>query len=181
MQDTDLLRDLKQGHANALENIIREYHPYVAKIICTILHEYLHEVDVQRMINHVFFRLWKSRERIDSSRPEAIKHYLGAIARNAAIDEKRKVISHLPMEEHILGTVNESYSQIELREVLISAIKQLDKQSQVIFLKFYFQGKPISKIAIEHGITESSVKTILSRGRKKLKTLLSEGGVIYEN
>lgn len=181
MNEFELIQQLKRGDAMTLEKIISEYNSYVATIICTILHEYLCEVDIQGLINQVFFLLWKNKEKIEPEKCENIKYYIGAIARNAAINEKKKIKQHLPLDEHIIGEIKDTYSQIELREILMNALKKLDKDCQVILLKFYFQGKKISQIAKEENLTESSVKNKLKRSREKLRLILEKGGFIYES
>ena len=181
MNEIILVKQLKEGNTKALEKIIFEYNSYVATIICTILHESLYEIDVQGLINQTFFLLWKNKEKIELEKCESIKYYIGAIAKNLAINEKRKVKQHLPLDEYSIGEVEDSYSRVELREILMSALKELDKDCQVILLKFYFEGKKITQIAAEENMTESSVKNKLKRSREKLKLILEKGGFLYEN
>lgn len=175
------VKQLKEGNTKALEKIIFEYNSYVATIICAILHENLYQIDVQGLINQTFFLLWKNKEKIKLEKCESIKYYIGAIAKNLAINEKRKVKQLLPLDEYSIGEVEDSYSQVELREILMSALKELDKDCQVILLKFYFEGKKITQIAAEENMTESSVKNKLKRSREKLKLILEKGGFLYEN
>lgn len=88
---------------------------------------------------------------------------------------------HLELDEHIIGEVNEKLSQVELQIILSKAIKQLAKDSQIILLKFYFQGKTINQIAQEERLPEATVKTKLKRSREKLKEILVKEGFIYED
>lgn len=88
---------------------------------------------------------------------------------------------HLPFDEQIFLTVNDAFSQIELRKVLLDTLKGLRAEYQIVLIKFYFQGKTIEQIAKEEKKSPSTIKTWLKRSREKLKIALEEGGFIYEN
>ena len=52
-----LILQLQQKEIAALEEIIQTYHNYVAKIVYSILSFYSTEIDIQAVINQVFFAL----------------------------------------------------------------------------------------------------------------------------
>ena len=56
-----LILQLQQKEIAALEEIIQTYHNYVAKIVYSILSFYSTEIDIQAVINQVFFALGKGR------------------------------------------------------------------------------------------------------------------------
>lgn len=172
---------MEQKDTKAFEKIVKQYHSYVVTIIYNILHGYLNEIDIQAVVNQVFFQLWNNMEKIDLDTYNDIKPYLGAIARNTAITERNKVMPHLELKEHIIGEMNEKLSQVERKVILSKAIRQLPKDSQIILLKFYFQGKTINQIAQEEKLPESTVKTKLKRSREKLKQILEKEGFVYED
>lgn len=89
-KEIDLIRRLKTGDESALEEIIKVFNQYVASIVSKILYGYTDGIDIQGIINYVFFQLWQNSDRLDASRGSGLKSYLGTIARNAAINEKRK-------------------------------------------------------------------------------------------
>ncbi|WP_346910622.1 RNA polymerase sigma factor [Faecalicatena orotica] len=181
MNYIDIITRLKERDTKALEEIILEFNQYVAAIVYTILQGYIDEIDIQGIINQVFFILWEKAEKIDIKDYNDLKPYLGAIARNTAINEKKKITPTVPLDEHILGEINENFSQVELRAILLSALKQLSTENQIILLKFYFQEKTIKQIAEEEKQPESTVKTKLKRSKAKLKRILEKEGFIYEN
>lgn len=181
MEYIDIITRLKERDPKALEEIIREFNSYVAKIVYTILQGYANEIDIQGIVNQVFFTLWEKADLIDSTNYNDLKPYLGAIAKNTAINEKKKIIHTLPLNEHIIGDINEKLSQVELKTILDSALKQLSMEDQMILLKFYFHGKTVKQIAQEGKIPESTIKTRLKRSKTKLKKILEKEGFIYEN
>lgn len=181
MNYVDLISRLKGKEPEALEEVIRQYNAYVAAIVFHTLEGCANILDMQAVMNNIFFTLWENAEKIDTSKYSDLKPYLGTIARNLSLNEKRKRMLHLPLDEQILMTVNDDFSQIELREVLLDALKELRMEYQIVLIKFYFQGKTIEKIADKEKKSQSTIKTWLKRSREKLKKALEEGGFIYEN
>ncbi|MCI9631801.1 MAG: RNA polymerase sigma factor [Ruminococcus sp.] len=180
MACSELVMRLKRKDQSALEELIRKYNAYVAAITYTILQGHLPEIDIQGVINQVFFRLWEHAENLHMEKDEEIKPYIGAVARNAALNEKKKIISSMPLEEEILGEFTDSFSQVELRKLLLDALKELSTENQVLLLKFYFQGKTIRQISEEEQQPISTIKTKLRRSREKLRFILEKGGYTYE-
>jgi DNA-directed RNA polymerase specialized sigma24 family protein len=121
---------------------------------------------------------WERAEQIDTNKCEDIKCYLVAIAKHEAINERNKIRPHVELDENVIGNSAKVFADIELREVIYSALQQLKTEYQIILLKYYYQEK---LIASEEGIPESTVKTKLKRGREKLKEILIKECVIDEN
>jgi RNA polymerase sigma factor (sigma-70 family) len=168
----ELITRLKRKEPEALEEIIRQYNAYVATIVYNTLGGYADILDMQAVINSIFFTLWENAEKIDTQNYFDLKPYLGTIARNISLNEKKK---------NIFLTVNDDFSKIELRDMLLSALKELRTEYQIVLIKFYFQGKKIKQIAKEEHQSEATIKTWLKRSREQLKELLMRGGFIYEN
>ena len=118
--------------------------------------------------------LWEKAEQIDTNKCEDIKCYLAAIAKHEAINERNKIRPHVELDENVIGNSAKVFADIELREVIYSALQQLKTEYQIILLKYYYQEKLIREIASEEGIPESTVKTKLKRGREKLREILNE-------
>ena len=181
MKEREIIQRLANGDQKSLEIIIQEYNAYVFSIVKTILIEYKNEADIQGIVNQIFFRLWEKRGEIDFEKYDSIKYYLGAIARNIAINEKRKLIKYVSLDEKIFEDDTNPYSRVEMRTIILAALKELDLKSQIVLLKFYFQGKTIGKIAMEEEISETAVKSRLKRGREKLRVILEKGGIYCED
>ena len=118
------------------------------------------------MVNQIFFTLWHKANKIDPSKSVTIKGYLGILARNTAINEKKKCIPDY---------------QVELRLLLANALRKLNKDEQLILVLFYFQNEKIADISRITGIPASTVKSKLKRCKEKMKKFLEEGGNQYEN
>lgn len=180
--DILLIDKLKNNDPDAMDIIIEKYNQYVVSIISSILYGFTGQIDMQAVTNDVFFSLWKNADSIDTSRNTSLKSYIAAMARNAAINEKKKKLHYeLPLEDHIIGNYSEKYDQIELRDLIMRSLKELKKNEQYILLKYYFQCKTVPEISNELGIPQSTIKSNLRRSRVKLKKILIERGYFYES
>ena len=164
-KELELIRRLKKKDQEALEEIIRLFHQYAAAIISRILYGQADRIDMQGVINDVFFRLWEHADSIDPEKGGSLKSYIGALARNTAIAEKKKLRNTVSLEEDIFGNLPDQFHQAELRSVILSALKELTLQ----------------QIADEWRLPLPTVKSRLQRSRKKFKTILEERGFSYED
>lgn len=179
--EIELIRRIQKGDESALTIIISEYHPYVVKIVYSILGSYAHKVDLQGVVNQIFFTLWQKARKFDPSKSITLKGYLGALARNTAINEKKKYISDFQINDEVIGNVPDDFNRAELRLLLTDALRRLNKDEQLILVLFYFQNEKINDISRMTGIPASTVKSRLKRCREKMKKFLEEGGNQYEN
>lgn len=176
-----LAERLKRGDVTSLEQIIDTFSGYVCIVIRNFSRGTLSEQDIDELCADVFFNLWEHRETLDLGIP--LKAYLSAIARNAV---KNRFRSLKPTAEDIseLEIADEFSieSQAEISEImraLDDALKKLPKRDREIFMRFYFYGEKSSEIAEITGIAESSVRSVLSRTRNKLKDYLTKRGFDY--
>ena len=65
--------------------------------------------------------------------------------------------------------------------MILSALKELEPEEQMVLLKFYFQDKTIQVIADESGQPLPTVKSRLQRSRRKFRKILEERGFNYES
>ena len=69
----------------------------------------------------------------------------------------------------------------ELAKVINAFIDELPEHEQKIFVCRYWYFDSISTISVRFGFSESKVKSMLHRTRKRLRSKLSEEGVIIGN
>ena len=65
MNEQEVIQKLVEGDVESLEIIIKEYNSYVSAIVRTILCEHKNEIDIQSVVNQVFFLMWKNSKKID--------------------------------------------------------------------------------------------------------------------
>ena len=159
--ENELIRRIQKGDESALAIIISEYHAYVGKIVYSILGSYSHKIDPSKSVT--------------------IKGYLGTLARNTAINEKKKCIPDYQINDEVIADISDDFNQVELRLLLANALRKLNKDEQLILVLFYFQNEKIADISRITGIPASTVKSKLKRCKEKMKKFLEEGGNPYEN
>lgn len=179
--ENELIRRIQKGDESALAIIISEYHAYAGKIVYSILGSYSHKIDLQGVVNQIFFTLWHKANKIDPSKSVTIKGYLGTLARNTAINEKKKCIPDYQINDEVIADISDDFNQVELRLLLANALRKLNKDEQLILVLFYFQNEKIADISRITGIPASTVKSKLKRCKEKMKKFLEEGGNQYEN
>lgn len=186
MQTTEkrLAARLKNGDAAALKEIIDRYTGYVRTVIRNFSRGALSEEDVDELCSDVFFSLWQHRETLDAK--IGFRSYLSAIARNAVKDRFKSAKPHIENIEDISELDIPSEFSVEdtaqLRETmrcLDKGLKQLSEKEREIFARYYFYGEGTPAIAKKTGLSEGSVRSLLSRARNKLKEYLTERGFEY--
>ncbi len=172
--DVLLLRAVRGSSENALRQIIDKYTAYVCTIIRNTVGERMAHEDIEEVASDVFFALWES---VDKLKKENLKAYLGAIARNKAINKLREIRENLPLGEEFIAADDTPEDTLILdaeRSAVKSAILAMETPDRDIFLRHYYGTQTVAAIASETGMTESAIKHRLVRGREKLRRIIDK-------
>ena len=174
MTEESILRKLRAGNPEGLEELMDRYIPYVSTICWNILRNAMTAQDAEEVVSDVFLAAWNQAEDI---RPGAAKAWLGAVARNKAKTKLRRIGQELPLEEDCLELPDENTpaSTAERKEeqrLVRKAVDRLGDPEREIFLRHYYYAQTVQEIGAVMDMKESTVKTKLRRGRMRLKTLL---------
>ena len=173
-EEEKLLAGLKKRKHGSLEKTIDLYTPYVTVIVYNVVGAAMSKEDIEEVVSDTFLSLWKSAATLNSEKG-CIRSYLAAIARNRAKNKLRTIHTHEEINENIVSaykTPQEDIEEREKRALILELIKSLGEPDCEIFLRYYYYEEKISKIADITGLHVSTVKTKLSRGRKKIKEFL---------
>ena len=128
--------------------------------------------DKEEIISEVFFILWKNKHKLDINK--SLSSYIAGITRNLIKEYLRKIKVDVDISDYENSLY--SYDKIEFFNTEIQEIRNIEKKlenmkeiDKTIFLDFYYSSKSIKDIAIEHNISEFSVKQRLYRIRNKIK------------
>ena len=129
-----------------------------------------HTEDAQDIVQSAFEKLWVNREQV---LPEKAKSYLFTVAYHQMIDHIRKS-NKMPLSEDTKIPQQQIVQEDEeLKQVLMSAINELNPiQKSLVLLKDY-EGYSYQEIGEIMHLSESQVKVYLHRARLILKTKLS--------
>lgn len=167
---------------NVVQQIIlknEEAIPYLLKtyggLLNAIIRRYLNgnPQDIEECIADVLVSIWFHIGSFDPTKNE-FKQWIAAIAKYRAIDYMRKSeklkqhMSKVEFDERI----TRQPSLIQDRHDISNLLKGLNNIERKIFEKYYVEGVSSKEIAHEFQAKDSWVHNKLSRGRKKLKTIL---------
>ena len=182
MDEKQALRELRLGSETALCWLIDRYTPYVSAVVYNVIGQSVQREDREEVTADVFAALWHNAEKI---KPDAVKSWLGTVARNTAKNKLREVTSELPLEEDILLPETELPETVldrqERQRLVQQAVLAMDQPVREIFLRHYYYYQTVDRIAGEMELNPSTVKSHLHRGREKLRAVLQnkfsdEGG-----
>ena len=139
--------------------------------------------DAEEAVSSSYMKLWNA---IPPKRPQSLCGYLCAIVRNTALNLydtlRRRSCEELYGE--LADVIPDSVSQEdvtgahEISSCLNDFLRGCNPKSRDIFTGRYYFNMSVRDIAEGMGMTESAVKTRLSRTRAELKQFLTERGVV---
>jgi RNA polymerase sigma-70 factor (ECF subfamily) len=181
MEDKQIIELYFARNESAIAETDKKYGAYCRAVAYRILEDRL---DSEEIANDTYLRLWNS---IPPQRPDPLKPYIGRISRNLALDvydakhaKKRGGVT-LALEELTECLPFEDGREIgesaALSDLLSRFISSLRKRERTIFVRRYFHLYPISEIARDLGLNESTTAMTLSRIRAKLRKYLEKEGI----
>lgn len=187
MTDQQIVALYWQRSENAIAETDRHYGRYFHYIAFGILRD---AGDAEETVNDTYLKAWNT---MPPQRPNHLKAFLGRITRQLSINrleyntaQKRAGNQYRLALEELNGCIpadgagEDLADLIALRESLEDFLYSLPLQTRRIFIRRYWHLHSIAEIAASFSMSESKVKSILMRTRKKLKQHLTEGGFLHE-
>lgn len=179
INEENLVIELKRKNEKALEFVIKQYGGLIKSIIETTLYKFKDTGIIEECMDDVLLAIWENSHKFLEE--GSFKSWIGAIAKFKAIDYGRKNVKFLYHEdideadmaigcEASLKIINE-----EINKELKNLLKNLKDEDKEIFIRKYFNDEKSKDIANDIGRDEKFINNRLSRGRKKLKTMLLGG------
>lgn len=182
MESKEKIKDYMESSNLNIEKLINEYYAYVYTIVKNLKSISLSNEDMEEIISDTFFAIWKNSKQL--SQDVNIKPYLAGIAKNIIKNKYRTThinFSIADYEEKIIdiASLQKITEENEQNEIIQKTLKEMKKGEYEVFMMFYYEALKIKDIAKRLFITESKVKVILHRVRKKIKRNLENGGYGY--
>ena len=158
----------------ALEEAYRAYGPAVR----AYLRHFLPREEVDDVLQIVFLEVWRSRSRIDPTRP--FEAWLFGIARKRAIDQLRRssheVVSVDAVRE-LVGPDGEDFAdRVAWSAELRGGLSKLPAEQREAIELSYFSGLTQAEIAYRVGSPIGTIKARMARGMHRLTDLLVAEG-----
>ena len=179
MTDEQLLREMRKGNQEALQQMIQRYHRYLTTIIGNILGSGGSREDIEELVQDTFYAVWNRAGEIRGP----LKPYLCTAAQNRAKSHLRKNrpqfsggdLVEVPDE---LSNLEESAIRADLAQRVRAAIDRMRPRDREIFLRTYYYLQNSQEGAQEMGLSPNTVRSCLLRGRKVLQRTLGKEGIL---
>lgn len=184
MEDAQIVELYYQRSESALNETAKKYGSYCFSIAYNIL---MNRGDAEETVNDTYLGAWRA---IPPHRPQKLNTFLGKITRRLALMKWKARCAQkrgggemaLALEE--LGecicdekTPDRFMEQKELSCHINAFLKTLSDTEQQVFVSRYWYLNPVKTVAAQFGFSESKVKSMLSRSRKKLAAYLQKEGI----
>lgn len=179
MTDEQLLREMRKGNQEALQQMIQRYHRYLTTIIGNILGSGGSREDIEELVQDTFYAVWNHAGEIRGP----LKPYLCTAARNRAKSHLRKNRPQLSSGDLVevpdeLSDLEESAIRADLAQRVRAAIDRMRPRDREIFLRTYYYLQNSREVAQEMGLSPNTVRSCLLRGRKVLQRTLGKEGIL---
>lgn len=144
--------------------------------------------DAEECVSDTYLAAWNS---MPEDRPDFLGAYLSKIIRRISVSRFRSehrqkrggsgadvVLDELGECIPDAWDVDADFENGRLRGVLNSFVGSLPQPRRDVFVLRYFCSKSVREIAVQLGMTEGKVKTLLHRTRLALKQILDEEGML---
>lgn len=184
MNDLSIIELYWARDESAIDETDKKYGNYCRKIANNILQN---QEDSEECVNDTYLKTWNS---IPDDKPNIFSAYLGKITRNLAINKYNKLKAKkrgggdfnlilYELENCIPSgwSIETKLDSMYIIKTINDFLSSLKKEYRIVFVRRYWYADTIKAISENFNISESNVKSILFRCRKKLKTCLEKEGI----
>ena len=189
MTDNELRLLMADSVQKCHRAVFDKYYNYVYTIAFSILKGCGSREDVEECVSDVFMKIYKLLDE-ETGFSDNFKAFIGAVARNTAIDAFRKISTRTSRTAYIDDdTVNEFRDNEDITEnterkeqssIILGKIKELGDPDSTIIIQQYYYNRTAKEIAKSISMSAAAVQKRSSRAKQKLRILLTEAGINKE-
>lgn len=174
MQEREIIELIGNRDEKGVDELMKHYGPLIKYIIAPILES---PQDREECLGEAVMKIWDKIEQFSEQRG-SFKAWITAIARNTALNHRRRNEAHGSGEELLESvpageaTPEEQVLRNERREELKRALYRLSAKDRALFYRKYYYCQSIEQIAAEAGMTKRAVEGRLYRIKKQLRQIL---------
>ncbi len=163
----ELIGRLRQSDESAFKSIFQHFQQSIFNFL---LYKLKDEALAEDVLQEVFLRVWKNREKLNLEK--SFKSYVYTIANNLSLNALRDRSSaaqksiEIPRSDNHPESPERIFLNAELEEVLASAIESLTEKNRVTFMMSRYENLTYREIAERLDI---SIKTVETRMVEALK------------
>lgn len=181
INEENYVKLLKKKKDNALSYFI-DNHGWIIKSI--VVRDLVNYKGVQdECINDIFISIWNNIDKYDDNKGSFL-NWVSVISKYKVIDYIRKYRRELNQEDISQldlaspeDFTNNVVCENDIVDRILGCLKKEDKE---LFIKIYVEGRKSSEVADEMGIKVENLYNRISKGKKKLRRNMKDGGQVYE-
>jgi len=184
LEDHEIVALFYNRDEDAITETRKKYGLRLYKVAINILRV---NEDAEECVNDALLKAWDA---IPPTNPERLGAFLAKIVRNLSINkwQARGAIRRGGGEINILlgeledcipanGGPEAEYESRTVQEAINASLASMDQVVRSVFVLRYFHGESIKGVCTRFNMSESKVKSILFRARKKLGAYLEKEGI----
>lgn len=172
LSDKELMMMYQKGAEKAFQVL---YARHSSKIYGFLKRRLSHEEKVTEVFQEVFIKIHKSKHLYNDSLPALA--WIFTISRTVLIDELRKDKKIQTVDNYELEKIPEVLEKtVPQFEQAIEALEYLPDQQKTAIEMRYIDDKTFEQIAESLKVSPTNARQIISRGIKRIRELVSEGG-----
>ena len=161
-----------------IEEIMQDYTNYIYTIIRNF-NINLSDEDNEEIVLDVFLTLWRNQAKLDINKN--MSSYIGGITKNLIkykCRQNKLVLNIDDFDEKLLDLNNIELFLIqdEKKQIIASELEKVKREEKQVFIMYYYDNKSVNIISKQLNISNSKVKIILFRTRRKIRKTLKERG-----
>ena len=176
IEETKLIKRLRQGDETAFEILFRFYYPGLVVFASQIV---LDKDEATEIVQDFFVRLWENRSSLKKG--SSLKAYFFTSVKNRSFNylKREKVHTHDIEQLNNLADTSPLYTadlfiESEMQNKVKAAIDKLPERCGEIFVMSRFQGASNDEIAEKLDISKRTVETQISNALKVLRVELKD-------
>lgn len=173
VDEAELLQRLRSRERNAINEAIEIYTPYLSTVLYRMAGTALPKEDIEEIVSDVFVMLWKNAEYIDLQKG-TLRSYIAASARNLGLKRLNQRRDHTSLDEIEVPDQRDFTLEHSYNDYMWKAVMSLGEPDNEIFVRRYKFDEKLKDISKAMGLNISTIKTRLSRGKRKLRKILSD-------
>ena len=183
MTDQEIIALYWDREERAIRETGSKYGPYCRSIAWNILRD---RSDAEECVNDTWLKAWNT---MPPQRPAILSAFLGTITRNLSLDRWRAAQTQKRGRGQLAAALNElewcvaseidleaRITASELGRIIDHFLRQLPVRERCVFIRKYWYTDTVAEIAGRYHMSESAVKVMLHRTRKKLRGRLEKEG-----
>ena len=153
------------------EIIYNKYYHLLFKVAYSYI---LNRCDAEDIVQESFIKFFNVNKKIDDN--DKLKSYLVRIVVNKSIDFIRHNKNKVSYDSEYVESLSDDKEKESDDSNILKFVLLLKDSYKTVILLHYYDNYSIKEIANILKISESNVKTRLSRAREKLKEMIKKGG-----